>query len=867
MKRKRKLCVLLMALTVLLSGCRAAGTELPLSQPEAVSTAVGEAWTPETHAVEIPSFASAWERLEAMTAEVTDGDMTLYFDETTGDIALKTGDSVFFSTPWDLGENAKTVDSQKQRIASQIRLSYLDSQQTEAEIYSFPECIAKGQYTVEPLEKGFRVNMVIGRAEQRTLLPAAVPAERFEGLLEKLSQRGASRMKVFYRLFDPETTEETQLALIRDRFPVVDTQAIYVLRTVTDREKSELEGYFSSVGYTFDDMDADLKAVGADEEITVSPRFEISVQYELTDGGLSVSVPTSLISYNEEHYTLLDVGVLEYFGAAAYTDEGYLLIPDGSGAVVGFNREGDKLANDIRLPIYGYDRALTYTPGYERLMTVSLPVFGIVSDQGTLFAVVEEGAAMTELIANSGGNVSGYARVGAVLSYHNHDTFEYKDVNTQYSWTIADKAPYDGTFRICYIPLPRGSGYSEMAACYRERLALEPRVSGEGLRLVVGLYGSVKHDDEFLFIPMKRQTALTTFEDAQELAAQLLENGVGQLDLRYLGWTGAGLDDMAYTSAKIPGVLGGKSALRALERDLEEKGVGLYFDADFAYAAGSRLFDGFTATADTSRMLDKTYSGYNEVRLSSGLMNERKFKYTLRPAAMLEFYESFDRSYGSLGLKGLSVGTLGGNLNSDKSVKNGVSRSTAQRYVEEILRRASQRYDLMTAGANRYVYEYVSCLLEMPSAASGYPDADYSVPFLQMVLHGTLSYTTAPINLSGNYKTELLKAIENGSGLYFELAFENTDMLRTGGQTDLYSVDYETWRDKLLECWREADEAVGDLAAVLMVSHESLADGVSRVTYENGTKIYVNYTESDYTDGEIVVRAGSYARADKEVTK
>lgn len=867
MNRIRVLCTVLCLLTILMCGCQGGAAKLPQAEPGAVPQAVGKQWTPETYATSLPIYASAEDRLSAMTVATTDGDATLYFDETTGDVALQAGDTVFFSTPWDLNSNAKTVDSQKMRIASQIRLSYLDSQQTVAEIYSFPECISKGQYTIDPLENGIRVNMVIGRAEQRTLLPEAVPAAHFEQVLENLDDRSVSRMKVFYRLYDPKITDETQLALIRDRFPMVDTQAIYVLRSVTDREKSELEGYFSAAGYTFDDMDADLKAVGATEGMTVSPRFEISIQYELVDGSLSVSVPSSLISYDEAHYTLLDIGVLEYFGAAAYTDEGYLLIPDGSGAVVGFNRGGDKLGNDIRLPIYGYDRALTYTAGYENLMPVSLPVFGIVSSQGTLFAVVEEGAAMTDLIANSGGNVSGYARIGPVLSYHDYDSFEYKDINTQYSWTIADKTPYDGTFRIKYTPLPRGAGYSEMAAFYREGLGLESKVSKTGLQLVVGLYGSVKHDDEFLFIPVKRQVALTTFEDAAEMAAQLQEGGVEHLDLRYLGWTSAGLEEKAYTSADISRVLGGKSALKSLQQSLAEKGIGLYFDADFAYVASSQLFDGFTATSDTSRMLDKTYSGYNEVRLSSGLMNEKKFKYSLRPAAMLSFFEAFDKSYCKLGLGGLSVGTLGSNLNSDKNVNSGVSRSTAQQYVEEILDRASEQYDLMTAGANRYVYEYASCLLELPSTASGYPDADYSVPFLQMVLHGTVQYTTVPINLSGNYKVEVLKAIESGAGLYFELAYENTDLLKTSDQADLYSVDYMTWKEKLLDCYKEVDEAIGDLAQETMVDHQNLADGVVCVTYGNGTKIYINYTNSDYTDAGVTVKTDSYLRIDQGVTK
>ncbi len=860
MNRIRVLSAVL-CIVLFISGC--SGTVASINTaPQPVNLSKGTNWKVEEFSSAIKSFASKEDCLSAMTLIGSNGGAELYFDPATCDIAYKTTDGIYFSTPWDLSVDTKSVDTQKQKIASQIRLSFIDNKQNIAEIFSFPECVAKGQYTLEKLENGVQVNMVIGRAEQRTLLPSAMPVESFEKVKETLSGRAQTRLKAFYKLYDPESTPAGQIDVIAEKYPVAKEMPIYVLKNVTDNEKDELEKYFKEAGYTFEDMEKDLDAVGASEQETVSPRFVISIRYELINGELLVSIPTELIEYDTKNFGLLEIGVLEYFSSASCMGEGYIFVPDGSGAIINFNNTGDKSGNDLKIPVYGYDRSLTYTSGFENLMTAPLPVFGIKSENGTMFAVIEEGAAVADIIASSGGSTSGYSRAGTVFTYSDYDTFEYKDVNTQYSWTLAEKKHFNGIYRVKFAMLGSGDGYSQMAEYYRNSLKLKQKSEKE-LKLVLGIYGSVKHRDEFLFIPVDRQVALTTFDDAAKIADEMLESGVGSLDLRYIGWSKGGLAGRAYSSASIQGVLGGKSDLKKLNDKLGEKNIGLYLDADIAYVSNNTLFDGFTAVRDTSRMLDNTYAGFNKVRLSSGLMNEKQFMFAVRPEAMWRLFNKFSNSYNKLGLKGVSLGTLGSNLNSDKDVKNGIDRSTAEKYTTEILNKASETYKVMTSGANRYVFDTASLLLDIPSEASGYPDADYSVPFLQMILHGSIDYTTMATNLSGDYRMEVLKAIENGSGLYFELAYRNAEVLKDSNQTDKYSVDYSIWKEQIIDCYSEVKKAIGDLTGDRITDHSYIIDGVSKTQYSSGVTIYVNYTEQEVIADGITIPEYSYIRTEK----
>lgn len=862
MKKLHILCAVIM-IAVLLCGCSSPAAQIDLSYKDSEKINFTE-WKVESFATAINTYSSAEERLSVMSEVANDGKNTLYLDPANGDIALKSGDSLYFSTPWNLATDVKSVDSHKKKIASAIRLSFMDAKQSVSEIFSFDECIAKGQYTLKKFKNGVQVNMIIGRAEQRTLLPTALPKASFEKVVETLAKRGQARMKALYKLYDPEETPENQLELIREKYPVVDKEPIYVLKSVTDKEKAELEGYFSDAGYTFDDLDKDLEAVGAVEEETVSPRFVISVRYELKDGELVVSVPTSLIEYDTEHFTLLEIGVLEYFAASDCSGDGYVLVPDGSGAVIGFNKNGNKLGNDIKIPVYGYDRALNYNAGYENLMAATLPVFGIASQNGTMLAIIDEGESLADIIASSGGSTSGYSRAGVSFSYCDYDSFEYKDVNTQYFWNLADKNAYKGTYKIRYVLLQQGSGYSEMAQYYKQSLKLDSKVKDKGLNLVLGLYGSVLHSDEFLFIPYESQQPLTTFDDAYVIADEMLKAGIKDLDLRYIGWNSGGLNANPDNSVSVQSVLGGEDGLTQLYKKLNKKNIGLFMNADLAYVGNSGWFDGFSAVDDTCRMLDKTYAGYNEVRLSSGLMNEDVFKYALRPQSMLNFYNDFEAEYGELSLSGLSLSTLGNSLNSDKDNDEGANRDVAQRYAKEILKHASGKYELLVDGGNRYCYDYVSGVIDLPNCASGYPDADYSVPFVQMVLHGKVNYTGASVNLSGNYRTEVLKAIEGGSGLYFELAYRNSDILKLTDYAKLYSVDYKTWKQKIIDCYTQVNEAVGDLNSEDIVKHTYIADGVSSVEYSSGVTIYVNYNETDFEANGVLVPASGFVRTQKE---
>ena len=810
--------------------------------------------------VHLPDYASPAERLESMERIASSDGTTLYFDRLTGDIALQKGGEVYFSTPFDLAADAVAAEEYAMRMASQIRITYLDAQQAVGTMLSYRDCVMEKQFTTTEIPEGIQVNMTLGQEEQDLLLPLALPAASFETLiLDKLEGRAKSRMKALYKKYEIGTVSEAQIQAIKEKYPVVEEMPIYVLKSVTDTEKEEIEEYLHSVGYTMEQMEQDLAAVGAEKENTDRPYFKLSVQYFLENGDLVVNLPTDSIAYDNEKYRLVSVGLLENIACAPQTSEGYIVIPDGSGAVFEFNRDGHKSGAALTFPVYGYDRSLTYTASYESLATARLPVFGMRRGETGLLGIIEEGDALAQLNASTGGSSSSYATAGVEFTYSAMDTFTYQDVNKQYEWTRADKNAYTGAYRLRFRILEAEEAtYSGMAGAYRQYLIDQGQLKPSGsdtqaLPYYLGLLGTVEHQERFLMVPVQRNIPLTTFADALTITDEIREAGVESLQIRYLGWANGGLDYTAFNRAKAESVLGGAKGLKVLQSELDSRGVGLYMDADLLYVSKDSWFDGFSLSRDTSRMLDKTFGGYSPVDMASGLMDNSRFRYALRPASVQTFFEKFGKSFDKLEVNGLSLGTLGSDINGDKNAKTGENRQSAADRYAEIFAEASAKYNMMTAGGNGFAFPYVQHIVDIPTESSGLMEADYSIPFLPMVLHGSVDYGTSAINLSGDPETALLKAIENGAGLYFEMAYQNASKLKDTAQMNLYSVDYSIWKDTMVTYYQRANAVLGDLGSDTITEHEYVQEDVAVITYSSGAKVAVNYTaQAVVIDGQTV---------------
>jgi len=146
----------------------------------------------------------------------------------------------------------------------------------------------------------------------------------------------------------------------------------------------------------------------------------------------------------------------------------------------------------------------------------------------------------------------------------------------------------------------------------------------------------------------------------------------------------------------------------------------------------------------------------------------------------------------------------------------------------------------------------------MNLTGQAYTILDERIPFYQTALHGAKDYTGEAINLSGDYMTRLLECAEYGAGLNFTFMAENTRVLQETEYSSYTSSGYEYWKQQLIPMIQRYQSEMKGLNRQRITGHERLAEEVTVTSYENGTKVYVNYSSNDYSDGRVTIPARDY---------
>ena len=138
----------------------------------------------------------------------------------------------------------------------------------------------------------------------------------------------------------------------------------------------------------------------------------------------------------------------------------------------------------------------------------------------------------------------------------------------------------------------------------------------------------------------------------------------------------------------------------------------------------------------------------------------------------------------------------------------------------------------------------------MPLYTSNYIFEDESVPFLSIVLKGIMPVYSEYVNFEANKQEFFLKLVETGTRPSFYITKENSSRLIYTNSSDIYSSEYSVYRDTILSYTKELAAVYEKTQGACIAGHEILGNGITVVTYDNGVKIYLNYSaETQSADG------------------
>ena len=100
--------------------------------------------------------------------------------------------------------------------------------------------------------------------------------------------------------------------------------------------------------------------------------------------------------------------------------------------------------------------------------------------------------------------------------------------------------------------------------------------------------------------------------------------------------------------------------------------------------------------------------------------------------------------------------------------------------------------------------------------------------------------------------------MEYGAGLKYILTYSDTSITRNSDYNELYSSDFDDYTEEIREYYAAINAIHAKIGKSKIVSHTKLKEQVYCTEYENGVKIYVNYSEKNVKEDGVKIAALDY---------
>ncbi|MCM3337636.1 DUF5696 domain-containing protein [Paenibacillus sp. MER TA 81-3] len=586
-------------------------------------------------------------------------------------------------------------------------------------------------------------------------------------------------------------------------------------------------------------------------------KLGLDLHVKLEDDQLVVHIPQHSIVEGEK-VKLGSVYVYPFLGATKAGEiDGYMFIPDGSGALIRLADNKGKFKIPYEARIYGMNEGIETS---KRDMytnpphAVQYPVFGIVHGEGGngLFGIVENGQYNAKILAYPNG------------------------VNTPYNWTTAqflsresylqmtsrtlggivvfekERNPEDMQIRYKFLN-GQDASYVGMAKTYQSYLAdkgvLKKMEGGSdaAIPVQVDVLGAETENGMFA----QRLIPVTTAAQLEAMLADMKQNGIRNVNVVYKGWNEGGLSGTSPAPVKYEAALGSADDFARLAAAVSQQGGQLHLYSDFtaAYEGSAR----FSAQSDAAKKIDKsiiTLPTYQKVYDTM---------YYLSADSTRNIVQQNKKQYADLNVSGAAVDTTGSVLFSESvDGKPSARRNTADTYMAAMKGLAETVPSVLMYSPNDYMLPYADQVLEVPMDSSQYIYVSEVVPFVQMVLKGYKDYYAPYTNFFANPQTSLLRMIETASYPSYYLTHESSYKLKFTDSNDVYTSAYADWRESMADSYRILNEALQPVRYAAIENRARLAADVVQVTYDNGIAIIINYANRDFQGEDITVPANGF---------
>ncbi len=627
------------------------------------------------------------------------------------------------------------------------------------------------------------------------------------------------------------------------------------------------------------------------------------------NGSINIKIPNDEISGSSNK--LKDViiapflgasgGILNYYDGKAYNKAevldvtpGYVFVPDGSGALVRFEQNSATF-NEYNGDVYGTDPATAlhhYAPNKDEgvsqsvvpLKNPTMPVYGISHGDGTQAAFLayadsgDEYMSIHVLPESTQPKQNAYTYVYSSFLYNS----EYYQVTNQqgdaYRKTQDKMNEFDIDFTIQFLSGDGSDGepsadYAGMAKAYREHL-IEAGVLTEVQQNAT----SIPLRIDFLMADSKKgvfstkEVAVTTADDVQNILSELNENGIANINSGLIGWQSGGETLSKPNSTSFSSTVGSEGTFEDMMKDMKDKGVDVSFSREFI-SINEEMVSYYNNAAKhlcTQYMeLDKS-----EVLPSNCPVTEFAYATPEKSAEWLtDLYDDLGDMSDSLTIDGIS-NKLISSYTSNKNKRTTVT-DTVKLYQDAVKAIKDKGTKINMVNPNKYMWQYTDRYLQSPIGTSQYVYETDTVPFLQMVLHGTMEVYAPYANFSFYSNDDMLRMVDYNASPSFVLTKEPSYLLSATASADYYSTEYEQYKELINTIyttvnaplsqvvdysWDSRTVFTWDGTKLVEKAEDETTGGVIANQYsKDGTikTIIINYTDDDIVVNGVTIAATS----------
>lgn len=788
----------------------------------------------------------------------------LYINSETMNLKLKDKNT---GKAWNSTVNGSNQASE----LAMLTVSYLGKDNNLNEWDSYTYCTRLGSYVLHKIDNGVQITMDINEGESERFTeyyPQKMPTDRFENfflagiknLVEagKIDQISADKYKMTLELLYKKSITE-------------DCYAVSYNGTPPRSAVKQLIKLAELLGYTKEMLIDDSNAMGLSVTFTEPAQFKIVAEATLDGDDFVFRVPTKQMVSGNSYYTIQNIKVLPNFGAAASKEyeDGYIMVPDGAGALFQFNTFNLAVPDYIR-PVYNNNSLADYyfAPEYgEELM---MPVFGMT--YGTMdnashgfLGIIEKGAETSyinvKLASTAKDSSSSYNK-----AYASFDAAQYSNVKVYGPYSdnkasyLVDTGVLDVDYTIRYKLFPGNVTYFDMAKTYQEYLMKQGNITKlsypDKAKVYMDFLGTISLTKRFLGIPYQSSYSMTTYKELSDIIKDLPDVNMA---LQYTGFFNGGFENKLNNRAELTSANGSKEELKELRNLAGERKADMFFDVSLSkvYDKGNGFRAKTHAVYDYSNSPATIYRYLPSLGILDGFTGfDVNYFYLLSPRYLDGVVDKFlvsSKEYDKLAISDLAHYNM-----ADYRFKKNVSVYEAGRISEDSLKKLSESHELSLENPMIKNVVYGSYAEDISRESSDYASFYTTIPFRQLVMNGLVQITTENVNMSSeNPAYYVLQSVELGVYPKFTLSAKSDDILQETAYSYYYATEYRKQKDTIRQVYSQCKAAWEKIGTMEITGHKILSDNVFCTEYASGARVITNYNlHSVVVDGSEIPALG-----------